>query len=349
MPHGRLHGGGSAYFLDDKGEVGSRQDDSWVGHTEGFNINHNVAPAGLALGANGCGDCHSDTAQMFMGQIVTDMFGPNGKPVTVSSGRLFGCAPWSFSLNQFHQLYLTPHVSWGILLLVFILVLHYTGQGPKRADFYAVPGEIQRFSLAERWAHLVRLITFLLLFMTGYIFFYNNVTMLRMFFGSQSTAVIFHWVSGLIFVAASLVSMFLWSKDARFASYDRKWLRQRGGYIGGQEVEVPAGRLNTGQKIFFWLTVVLSFIMGVTGILLIFKNSLPLTFNCLLSTVHGFFAIIFVAAIIAHAYLGTIANPGTWSAMVDGKVSHLWAKKHHSEWYKEVSAQEPPAEAKKPE
>ena len=130
------------------------------------------------------------------------MFGPEGKPVTVSAGRLFGCAPWAFSLNQFHQLYLTPYVSWGILLLVFVLVLHYTGQGPKVADFYNAPREIQRFSLAERWTHLMRLITFLVLFLTGYIFFYNNVTMLRLFFGSPNAAVIFHWVAGLIFVAA---------------------------------------------------------------------------------------------------------------------------------------------------
>ena len=27
--------------------------------------------------------------------------------------------------------------------------------------------------------------------------------------------------------------------------------------------------------------------------------------------------------------------------MVDGKVSRLWAKKHHSEWYKEVGGKEP--------
>jgi hypothetical protein len=31
-----------------------------------------------------------------------------------------------------------------------------------------------------------------------------------------------------------------------------------------------------------------------------------------------------VAAIIAHAYPGTIANPGTSCDMVDGKVSRLW-------------------------
>jgi formate dehydrogenase gamma subunit len=339
------HKGGEIYFLNEKGEVASQKDHTWVGHTEGFNINHNVAPAGLALGAGGCGDCHSDTAHMFKGQIVTDMFGPEGKPVTISSGRLFGCAPWAFTLNQIHQLYLTPYVSWIILLLVFVLVLHYTGQGPKRVDFSAGPGEIQRFSLAERWTHLVRLLTFLVLFFTGYIFFYNNVTMLRLFFGSQNTAVIFHWVAGLIFVAASIVSLGLWYQDARFVSYDREWLKQRGGYVGGHELEVPAGRLNAGQKIFFWVTVLLSLIMGLTGILLIFKSSLPLTINCLLSTVHGFFAIIFVAAIVAHAYLGTIANPGTWSAMVDGKVSRLWAKKHHSEWYREISGPEQPAEA----
>src|SRR4030065_106470 len=149
------------------------------------------------------------------------MFAANGKPLTISSGRLFGCQPWAFTFNQIHQLYLTPYVSWVILLLVFVLVLHYPGQGPKRADFYAAPGGIQRFSLAERWTHLVRLITFLILFFTGYIFFYNNVTMLRLFFGSQNAAVILHWVAGLIFVAASIVSLCLWYKDAQFVAYDR--------------------------------------------------------------------------------------------------------------------------------
>ena len=134
------HKGGQIYSLDGKGEVSGAQDRTWCGEGEGFNISHNVAPATLALGANGCGDCHSDQAHMFKGQIVTDLFGPDGKPTSVSSGRLFGCAPWAFTLNQIHQFYLTPYVSWIILLLVFVLVLHYTGQGPKRADFYDAPG-----------------------------------------------------------------------------------------------------------------------------------------------------------------------------------------------------------------
>ena len=331
------HKGGKIYSLSDQGQVVEAADTTWVGHLEGFNINHNVAPATLALGAKGCGDCHSDEAHMFKGQIVTDLFGDDGKPTLINSGRLFGCQPWAYTINKIHQLYLTPYVSWGILLLVFLLVLHYTGQGPKGTDFYGEPPTILRFSLAERWTHLFRMVSFLLLFFTGYIFFYNNVTMLKLFFGSAGAAVVFHWVSGLIFVAASVSSFILWRKDARFVPYDREWLRRRGGYLGGQEVEAPAGRINAGQKIFFWLTAAFSLIMGVTGILLIFKTSLPLTLSCLTSTVHGFFAIIFVAAVIAHAYLGTIANPGTFSAMITGKVGRKWARKHHSEWYQEVA------------
>ncbi len=334
------HKGGLIYSLNDQGEVVKGPDHTWVGHLEGFNINHNVAPATHALGANGCADCHSTQAHMFKGQIVTDIFGPDGKPVYVSSGSLFGCQPWAFYVNQFHQNYLTPYVSIGILLLAFGIILHYTGQGPKVADFYDSPPEIQRFRLSERWTHLVRMTTFGLLTFTGYIFFYNNVTMLRMFFDTPGGAVIFHWVTGLIFVAASVVSFCLWYTDAKFVDYDKEWLKLGGGYVGGKEVHAPAGRLNAGQKIFFWLTVALSLILGLTGILLIFKNSLPLTVNCVLSTVHGFFAIIFVAAIIAHAYLGTIANPGTWRAMIDGKVSKLWAQKHHSEWYKEIAKEQ---------
>jgi formate dehydrogenase gamma subunit len=333
------HKGGMIHFLNDKGEVVSEKDTTYAGHIEGFNINHNVAPASLALGANGCGDCHSSEAHMFKGQIVTDMFGPDGKPTTISSGKLFGCQPWAFYVNQFHQTYLSPYVSFALLFLVFGLVLHYTGQGPKGADFTYEPAEILRFAMKERWTHLFRMTSFILLTFTGYIFFFNNVSMLRMFFSSPSIAVIFHWVTGLIFIGASVVSAILWSKDARFAPYDREWLKKQGGYFGGKEVEVPAGRLNAGQKIFVWLTVVLSLIMGVTGILLIFKNDLPLTLNCLISTIHGFFAVIFAAAVIAHAYLGTIANPGTWRAMVDGKVGRKWAKKHHSEWYQEMEAE----------
>jgi len=99
-----LHKGGMIYSLNDKGEGVEAKDTTWVGHLEGFNINHNAAPATLALGAGGGGDCHSTQAHMFKGQIVTDMWGPTGKPTTINSGRLFGCKPRAFYVNQSHLL-----------------------------------------------------------------------------------------------------------------------------------------------------------------------------------------------------------------------------------------------------
>jgi hypothetical protein len=69
------HKGGQINYLDDKGEIVTAKDETWSGEGEGFNINHNVAPASLALGANGCADCHSGSGHIFTGKIVVDLFG----------------------------------------------------------------------------------------------------------------------------------------------------------------------------------------------------------------------------------------------------------------------------------
>lgn len=333
------HKGGEKHFLDPSGKVVTEKDDSWAGHLEGFNINHNVAPAKLALGAKGCSDCHADDGHIFKGAIVTDVFGKTGKPEKTKSGLLIGCNPFAFRINQFHQAILTPYASAAILAFVFILTLHYTGQGPKGYDLRGEPGEVLRFSLAERWTHLIRMVGFGLLILTGWVFFANATEFGKIFFSSYQAVVTWHWVVGLIFFAGSLYSLKLWWKDATFTDYDREWLKKRGGYLGKVDSPPPAGRLNAGQKIFFWLTTVLSILMGVSGVLLIYKESLPLTLSCVVSTAHAVVAILFTAAVLAHAYLGTIANPGTFRALVDGMVSKRWAAKHHSEWWKEINKQ----------
>jgi len=350
--HPAYHKGGRMFWLDEQGQLQEEEDHTWAGHIEGFSINHNVAPPALALGANGCDDCHANEAHMFKGLIATSLFGDGGEPEFTRSGRLFGCRPWIYYTNMIHQQYVTPHLSLLLVVIVFLIVLHYTGQGPKLIEFFYTGegpkeggalshrADIQRFRLSERWTHLFRMTTFLILAFTGVMFFYNKISWIHTFFGHAPVAVQWHWIAGLVFLAASVVSFALWIKDARLVPYDKQWLRERGGYLGEKGTHPPAGRLNAGQKIFFWLSAILSLIVGVTGVVLIFKSGLPVTWTCLLMTIHGFFALIFVATIIAHAYLGTIANPGTWRVLIDGKVSRAWAEKHHSEWYREVMARE---------
>ncbi len=47
-----------------------------------------------------------------------------------------------------------------------------------------------------------------------------------------------------------------------------------------------------------------------------------------------------IAGVVAHAYLGTIANPGTWRVLVDGYVTRKWAEHHHPLWYQAIVEKE---------
>ena len=85
-----------------------------------------------------------------------------------------------------------------------------------------------------------------------------------------------------------------------------------------------------------WASGFFTLVVSVIGIMLIFKTNFSLNLRFITTIIHGSFAIAFMSAVAVHAYLGTIANPGSWCATADGKVTRKWAEKHHSEWYKEI-------------
>jgi len=48
--------------------------------------------------------------------------------------------------------------------------------------------------------------------------------------------------------------------------------------------------------------------------------------------VHGIVAMLFIAVMLAHIYIGTIGMEGAFEAMGSGTVDLNWAKEHHSLW-----------------
>jgi formate dehydrogenase subunit gamma len=56
--------------------------------------------------------------------------------------------------------------------------------------------------------------------------------------------------------------------------------------------------------------------------------------------VHAVVAILFVAVIIAHIYIGTLGMEGAFEAMGTGEVDLNWAKEHHDQWLAEQLAKE---------
>ncbi|HSL17504.1 MAG TPA: formate dehydrogenase subunit gamma [Methylomirabilota bacterium] len=332
----------TAYELDENGELVTSPlaGTPLEGGSEvEFSINHNTAPTRMTLGVNGCEDCHVAEAHMFRGQQMVDLHGPDGSPVTISNGRFFGCNLFAFRVNSIHQQIVSPYIGPMIMLVVFLIVVHYHSYGPKRITFDPYSEEVERFTLFERGVHLFRLISFVFLAVTGLILAFNLHLWQQLLFGSAATLHNFHVWMGIVFIATTVLGAVLWFRDATFESYDKDWVRKMGGYLG-HKGEVPAGRFNAGQKMFYWLSSILGVLMGVTGLVLVFKGAFSLPTICVTSTIHNLLGFFLIAGVVAHAYLGTVANPGTWRVLVDGSVTREWAKHHHPNWFRKLVEQE---------
>jgi formate dehydrogenase gamma subunit len=325
--------GGKGYVLDSNGELS--QFEHTVKCDASLSISHNVSRR--ALGAGGCWDCHSRGAHFFKGQRVIDLYGEDGQPITKSIGRYWGCNPVAFEVNTFHQEFLSPIISIIMIAVMFFVILHYHSYGPKRIRFFAGALEIPRFTLFERGVHLFRLIAFVLLAITGLIMAFNWTDWQNLLFRSADQLLQTHIWTGIVFIITTVLGMIIWFEDALFASYDKDWVKRIGGYLG-YKGEVPAGRFNAGQKMFYWYSAIFGILMSITGLMLIFKYSFSLTIICITSTTHNLFGFALIAGVLAHAYLGTIANPGTWRVLVDGHVTKEWAKHHHPNWYNMIMA-----------
>jgi formate dehydrogenase subunit gamma len=55
--------------------------------------------------------------------------------------------------------------------------------------------------------------------------------------------------------------------------------------------------------------------------------------------VHSIIAMLFIAMMLVHIYMGTIGEEGAFEAMAEGTVDLNWAKEHHSLWLEKELAQ----------
>jgi formate dehydrogenase gamma subunit len=328
-----FHSKGDLLFLNDTNQLMVEPDTTWVAHGDPFNISHNIAPSRTALGASGCSDCHETSTHMYQAWISPQVFKFRDQPVSQLAGFMTlknGTYEWLCIIYVTHRNSIATTLA-GLIFMA--MMLHYTGQGPKAMPLRTTTrGEVRRFNIVERWIHLFRALSFLLLFVTGYGFFYNKMALIQALFGDYKSGLFVHLVAGTVFAATSLLCLIAWAKDSLFQPYDRHWIRMLGGYMGHKNPNPPAGKLNAGQKIFFWVSGLFSFILFASGIMLFFRKHFDPAMVFSLQMVHGITALLLVVGIIIHVYLGTVANPGSYRAMVDGLVSRKWIQKHHPLW-----------------
>jgi formate dehydrogenase subunit gamma len=120
-------------------------------------------------------------------------------------------------------------------------------------------------------------------------------------------------------------------RDNLFERVDLEWIGQGGGFIKNKHA--PAGRFNLGEKLVYWLSVAAGIAVSLSGILLLFPfYGTDIVEMQLGQVVHAIVALLFVALILGHIYIGTIGMEGAFEAMGTGEVDFNWAKEHHDLW-----------------
>lgn len=197
--------------------------------------------------------------------------------------------------------------------------------------------KVLRFSLAERVVHWLTALSFLYAALSGLALFSPNLFWLSSVFGGGEAVRRWHPWSGVAFAVALGLMFRNWWKDMKLDSRDREWLSKAHRYAVHDERGLPeAGRFNAGQKMLFWVQSAAALLLLASGVVLFWPEAMPRGFRLAAVLIHPSAAVVSVAGILIHIYMGTAAVPGALSGMIHGWVSESWARTHHPRWYREI-------------
>ncbi len=197
--------------------------------------------------------------------------------------------------------------------------------------------KILRFSLAERVVHWLTALSFLYAALSGLALFSPHLFWLSSLFGGGEAVRRWHPWGGVVFAVALALMFRNWSKDMKLDSLDREWLSKAHRYAVHEEQGLPeAGRFNAGQKMLFWIQSAAALLLFASGVVLFWPEAMPRGLRLAAVLVHPTAAVVSVAGILIHIYMGTAAVPGALSGMIHGWVSESWARAHHPRWHREI-------------
>jgi formate dehydrogenase subunit gamma len=248
--------------------------------------------------------------------------------------------------TYFHEVLL----HWGgaivILGTLVLLAAAYLILGRIRISEGRSGVKVVRFRAFERFSHWLTAVSFVILGLTGLNITFGKIVLLPVigpeaFSQISQLAKYAHNFTSFAFVAGLVLIAVIFLKDNLFERIDIDWIRQGGGFIKSKHA--PAGRFNPGEKMVYWLSLGAGIAVSASGFLLLFPFSLTnIAGMQFAQIVHAVIAVLFVALILAHIYIGTLGMEGAFEAMGSGEVDLNWAKEHHDRWLAEQLAKGSP-------
>jgi formate dehydrogenase subunit gamma len=206
--------------------------------------------------------------------------------------------------------------------------------------------QIEKYRKPIRILHWIHTGAFVLLFLTGLILFIPGLG----FLAEDSWTRVIHRIGAVIFIVIPLIYLIInpaavgrgLKKAFTWGSEDMGWLKAAPAYyfLGREEDMPPQGEMNTGQKLWWLMTIVFGVIFVITGLVMWFgKTTAGPGVLQWMTFIHDVAFIVAGAMFLLHIYLGVFHPMMTeaWGSMVGGKISAEYAKKHHGKWYTEMT------------
>lgn len=270
-------------------------------------------------------------SQIWGGMIISNIF-TYGKESSLNLGPLFTLLQSTYFRTIFFAL---------IVGVPSVFLFHYIVWGPK---VFSHDGEkIYVFTVFQRIVHLLAVISFLVLVPTGLMIVFGKYLGGG---GLVMTARYLHGMATVLFLV-SVIPMFLfWAIEMLPSRDDIKWLFILGGYLSKKKREVPAGKFNAGQKMWFWLATLGGVVMITTGVFMYLQDFnmgiaaiLGLSQIDLLrlsAIIHNGLAILISAFFFTHVYMSLFAIKGAVHSMITGYKEEEEVKYLHSSYYKKL-------------
>jgi formate dehydrogenase subunit gamma len=197
---------------------------------------------------------------------------------------------------------------------------------------------LQRFSFSERAKHWMAALSFLYAALTGLALWTPHLFWLSGVFGGGVTIRRWHPWGGVVFALVLGLMFRNWAREMKLDADDKQWLKKAHKYAMHDEEGLPEpGRFNAGQKMLFWVQSVATIFLFASGAVLWFPELMPRTLRLAAILIHPSVALVSMAGIIVHIYMGTAAVPEAFRGMMQGWVRPAWARSHHPKWYRDIN------------
>ncbi|MPW35572.1 formate dehydrogenase subunit gamma [Vibrio sp. B1Z05] len=242
--------------------------------------------------------------------------------------------------------WMSPAAAVAIFGSIMMVVLAYFLVGPLMLSKPRTGRKLNRWSRMDRALHWTMAFTFLTLAFSGLMLVYGK-HFLKPYIPSDIwglviyTAKQYHNYIGPIFYILLIFIFVKWWRKSLFTKTDVQWFMKMGGMVGKHKGSHPsAGFSNGGEKVIYWLLIVVGAVLATSGVILDFpifdqtRRDMEVA-----NLVHMISALVLICGFVFHIYIGLVGMEGALEGMVTGKVDETWAKEHHDQWYAEVKDQ----------